>query len=180
MVSDWSSDVCSSDLPSYDLGYEVVTMDRYREIGAAKSCEIIRERLGDAPVYITFDLDCLDPTIAPAVSKCHRKVWKSMLVEALSMARSRQSSAVGPSFSNTCQSSSLAALTVSHRAVCAGGGVYSGARSTGLSDVHPAASRVSNSKVIGLTETAADLLLVIEFSSAPPPCSMVIGNFRSC
>jgi len=24
--------------------------------------------LGDGPVYITFDLDCLDPTIAPAVS----------------------------------------------------------------------------------------------------------------
>lgn len=54
--------------PSYDLGYEVITMDRYREIGAAQSCKIIRERLGDAPVYITFDLDCLDPTIAPAVS----------------------------------------------------------------------------------------------------------------
>ena len=54
--------------PSYDLGYEVITMDRYRELGPAKCCEIIRERLGDAPVYITFDLDCLDPTIAPAVS----------------------------------------------------------------------------------------------------------------
>ena len=38
------------------------------------------------------------------------------------MARSRQSSAVGPSFSNTCQSSLLAALTLSQRAVCAGGG----------------------------------------------------------
>ena len=24
--------------------------------------------LGDRPVYITFDLDCLDPTIAPGVS----------------------------------------------------------------------------------------------------------------
>ncbi|MCP5082179.1 MAG: agmatinase [Alphaproteobacteria bacterium] len=54
--------------PSYDLGYEVITMDRYREIGAAKCCDIIRERIGDAPLYITFDLDCLDPTIAPAVS----------------------------------------------------------------------------------------------------------------
>jgi guanidinopropionase len=25
-------------------------------------------RAGDGPVYITFDLDCLDPSIAPAVS----------------------------------------------------------------------------------------------------------------
>lgn len=54
--------------PSYDLGYEVITMDRYREMGAAACTEVIRERIGDAPVYITFDLDCLDPTIAPAVS----------------------------------------------------------------------------------------------------------------
>lgn len=54
--------------PSYDLGYEVITMDRYNEIGPQASMEIIRQRLGDMPVYITFDLDCLDPTVAPAVS----------------------------------------------------------------------------------------------------------------
>ncbi|MGI9433308.1 MAG: arginase family protein [Geminicoccaceae bacterium] len=53
---------------SYDLGYEVVTMERYREIGADAACALITERLGDGPVYITFDLDCLDPTIAPGVS----------------------------------------------------------------------------------------------------------------
>ena len=28
----------------------------------------IKSTLGSKPVYITFDLDCLDPTIAPAVS----------------------------------------------------------------------------------------------------------------
>ena len=53
---------------SHDLGYEVITMQRYREIGAEAACQIIHDRLGDSPVYITFDLDCLDPTIAPAVS----------------------------------------------------------------------------------------------------------------
>ena len=30
--------------------------------------ELIRSRVGDAPVYVTFDLDCLDPSVAPAVS----------------------------------------------------------------------------------------------------------------
>ena len=30
--------------------------------------EIIRDRIGDSPLYITFDLDCLDPTVAPAVA----------------------------------------------------------------------------------------------------------------
>ncbi len=53
---------------SYDLGYEVITMERYRAEGAAACCDIIRQRLGDGPVYITFDLDSLDPTVAPAVS----------------------------------------------------------------------------------------------------------------
>ena len=53
---------------SHDLGYEVITMERYREIGADRCIEIIRDRIGDAPLYITFDLDCLDPSVAPAVS----------------------------------------------------------------------------------------------------------------
>jgi guanidinopropionase len=54
--------------PSRELGYEVITMDRYKKIGAKESIDIILERLGDAPVYVTFDLDCLDPTVAPAVA----------------------------------------------------------------------------------------------------------------
>ena len=54
--------------PSEELGYEVVTMDRYREIGPEATMALIDERIGDAPLYITFDLDCLDPTVAPAVA----------------------------------------------------------------------------------------------------------------
>lgn len=54
--------------PSYDLGYEVITMERYRQLGGAACVQMIQERIGDSPVYITFDLDCMDPTIAPGVS----------------------------------------------------------------------------------------------------------------
>jgi guanidinopropionase len=54
--------------PSYDLGYEVIPIQRYRELGPERCIEIIRERIGDAPLYITFDLDCLDASVAPAVS----------------------------------------------------------------------------------------------------------------
>lgn len=54
--------------PSYDLGYEVITMERYAELGPARCIEIIRERLEGRPVYVTFDLDCLDPTVAPGVA----------------------------------------------------------------------------------------------------------------
>ena len=54
--------------PSYDYGYNVVTMAEYRARGAADVIAQTKEVLGDRPVYITFDLDCLDPSVAPAVS----------------------------------------------------------------------------------------------------------------
>ena len=54
--------------PSYDYGYNVVTMAEYRTRGAADVIAQIKDVLAGRPVYITFDLDCLDPTIAPAVA----------------------------------------------------------------------------------------------------------------
>jgi guanidinopropionase len=54
--------------PSYEYGYNVVTMKEYRQRGAADVITQIKEVLAGRPVYITFDLDCLDPTIAPGVS----------------------------------------------------------------------------------------------------------------
>ena len=54
--------------PSYEYGYNVVTMKEYRQRGAADVIAQVKEVLNGKPVYITFDLDCLDPTIAPGVS----------------------------------------------------------------------------------------------------------------
>ena len=54
--------------PSYDYGYNVVTMAEYRQRGALDVIEQIKTVLAGRPVYITFDLDCLDPSVAPAVS----------------------------------------------------------------------------------------------------------------
>ncbi len=54
--------------PSYDLGYEVIKKTDYDEMGPEKVMEIIDERIGDRPLYITFDLDCLDPSVAPGVA----------------------------------------------------------------------------------------------------------------
>ncbi len=53
---------------SDDLGYRVVHMKEYRELGVERTIELIRERVGDAPVYITFDMDAFDPTVAPAAA----------------------------------------------------------------------------------------------------------------
>ncbi|MGB0844458.1 MAG: arginase family protein [Alphaproteobacteria bacterium] len=54
--------------PSYDYGYSVITMKEYRKMGLQAAIDHIKDRLAGHPVYITFDLDCLDPTVAPGVS----------------------------------------------------------------------------------------------------------------
>jgi guanidinopropionase len=56
------------DLNTSKLGYRLIPADEYFQLGSEKTIEIIRERVGDSPLYITFDLDCLDPADAPAVS----------------------------------------------------------------------------------------------------------------
>lgn len=54
--------------PSREYGYNVVTMKDFRKRGIEDVVAQIKETLAGRPVYITFDLDCLDPSIAPAVS----------------------------------------------------------------------------------------------------------------
>jgi guanidinopropionase len=51
-----------------DMGYRILTSELIFELGLEESARLIRERVGDLPVYITFDLDALDPCDAPAVA----------------------------------------------------------------------------------------------------------------
>jgi guanidinopropionase len=51
-----------------DFGYRILTAERIFELGLEESARLIRERVGDLPVYLTFDLDALDPCDAPAVA----------------------------------------------------------------------------------------------------------------
>jgi guanidinopropionase len=54
---------------SRELGYRIVTKDEFDDaLGIDGTVALIRERVGDMPVYVSFDLDVLDTTIAPAVS----------------------------------------------------------------------------------------------------------------
>lgn len=74
--------------PSYDLGYNVVTMQDYRRRGQADCAELIRNTIADNPVYITFDLDSLDPSIAPGVSNLEVGETGWTMDEALYLMRS--------------------------------------------------------------------------------------------
>jgi guanidinopropionase len=56
------------DINASKLGYRLIPAEEFFELGVARTIEIIRERVGDLPLYITFDLDALDPAEAPAVA----------------------------------------------------------------------------------------------------------------
>ena len=74
--------------PSYDLGYEVIDIKRFRQIGVDKAIEIINRRIGDEPVYITFDLDALDTTVAPGVANLETGAEGLFIDETMKMLRS--------------------------------------------------------------------------------------------
>ena len=50
---------------SYDAGYTVITMDEYEEMGRAAVIDRIGQVLGDGPVYVSIDIDGLDPAYMP-------------------------------------------------------------------------------------------------------------------
>lgn len=50
-----------------ELGYDVVTSDDLAELGVAAVVARIRERVGDLPVYLCWDMDVFDPSCSPGV-----------------------------------------------------------------------------------------------------------------
>jgi guanidinopropionase len=60
-------------------------MADYRARGAADVIAQARDVLAGRPVYITFDLDCLDPSVAPAVSNIEPGVTGFSMDEAVEL-----------------------------------------------------------------------------------------------
>ena len=50
---------------SYDSGMTVIHIEEFQEMGVAAVVEKAREVVGKGPVYVTFDVDGLDPSFAP-------------------------------------------------------------------------------------------------------------------
>jgi agmatinase len=50
---------------SRELGFDLVTTDAVRKLGIEETISRIRERVGDAKVYVSFDVDFVDPAFAP-------------------------------------------------------------------------------------------------------------------
>lgn len=47
------------------MGFEVLDARKANTMQPAEIAERILARVGDNPVYLTFDIDCLDPAFAP-------------------------------------------------------------------------------------------------------------------
>jgi arginase len=66
------------------FGVEVLTMQRWRDVFSLRF---------DAPLYVTFDMDCLDPAFAPGIS--HWEPGGLSTREALSMIQSLRADIIG-------------------------------------------------------------------------------------
>jgi agmatinase len=67
------------------LGLEIVTAEEIREIGIDKLIEKIRNRVGNSKVFLTFDIDFVDPAYAPGTGTPEVEGFTSR--EALSIIR---------------------------------------------------------------------------------------------
>jgi agmatinase len=48
------------------MGFDLIGCEELRAIGPAAFAERVRERVGEAPVHLSVDLDVVDPAYAPA------------------------------------------------------------------------------------------------------------------
>jgi agmatinase len=48
-----------------ELGFELISTDEVRETSVLETIARIRERVGNAKAYVSFDVDCVDPAFAP-------------------------------------------------------------------------------------------------------------------
>ena len=69
-----------------EIGIKVITAEMVREMGFAAVTEAIKERVGEAPVFFTFDIDFCDPASAPGTGTVEVEGFNSH--ETLSLIRS--------------------------------------------------------------------------------------------
>jgi agmatinase len=48
-----------------DLGFTVIQSEELRELGAEAYAGLVKEKAGEGPVFLSFDIDFLDPAFAP-------------------------------------------------------------------------------------------------------------------
>jgi agmatinase len=103
-----------------DLGFTVLTTDELRDLGPAAYGELVRSTVGDRPVFVSFDIDFLDPAFAPGTGTPEAGGFST--AEALALLRSLRGITlagcdvveVSPPYDGPGQVTALAAATVAY------------------------------------------------------------------
>jgi len=70
-------------IESARLGYRVIEKEEFDQLGVDAVVAEVRKRVGEAPAYITFDLDVLDTTEAPGVANLEAGYPGMRMIEAM-------------------------------------------------------------------------------------------------
>ncbi|MDO4499014.1 MAG: agmatinase [Coriobacteriaceae bacterium] len=62
---------------SRELGFELIATHQMREMGLEAVVQHIKDRVGDNPVFLTFDIDFVDPAYAPGTGTPEVGGWTS-------------------------------------------------------------------------------------------------------
>lgn len=57
------------------VGFQLITTDDVDDLGIPEIIKRIRRRVGDSPVYLSFDIDVIDPAMAPATGTPEAGGW---------------------------------------------------------------------------------------------------------
>ena len=103
-----------------ELGFAVLPCDQLRTLGPGSFASLVRERIGRRPVFVSFDVDVLDPAFAPGTGT--PEVGGLSTAEALAFLRALRGShlvgadvvEVSPPYDGPGQQTALAAANVAY------------------------------------------------------------------
>ncbi|KAF8336573.1 arginase family-domain-containing protein [Cantharellus anzutake] len=58
-----------------EVGFAIITTDDIDDIGPAGIAKLIRDHVGDGPIYLSLDIDVIDPVAAPATGTPEPAGW---------------------------------------------------------------------------------------------------------
>ena len=103
-----------------DMGFELITGDELRSIGPGEYSRRVRDRVGEGPAFLSFDIDVVDPAFAPGTGT--PEVAGLLPHEALVLLRSLAGIAfrgydvveVAPAYDNPGQTTAMLAANVAY------------------------------------------------------------------
>lgn len=64
-----------------EVGFQLISTDDIDDLGVVEIIRRIRERVGDSPVYLSLDIDVIDPGLAPATGTPEAGGWTTREVK---------------------------------------------------------------------------------------------------